>query len=185
MKICFSGKDENSSRQKFKTCNSPQPRGPVLTINDGELRWQPVVSEAGDFSVWAPLGQLSDEREVVELETATLTFRVLASETAFGRFVVAYAEITPELDTSSLMPQLQEALVDSQDLPLVDTQPISTETYSGIELRFEGEDTAAFARLITGNQRVYVVGAKQSLADAETGRCSRFLGKLSVDRYTT
>ena len=104
-----------------------------------------------------PQGQLSDEREVVELESATLTFRVLASETSFGRFVVAYADIPSDLDISSLMPEFKEALVESQDLPLVGTEPVTTETYSGTELRFVGENTTALARLLTGNQRVYVV----------------------------
>lgn len=165
---------------EIQTLQQAQPQGPVLTISDGELRWQPIVSESGGFSVWVPQGQLSDEREVVELESATLTFRVLASETSFGRFVVAYADIPSDLDISSLMPEFKEALVESQDLPLVGTEPVTTETYSGTELRFVGENTTALARLLTGNQRVYVVGVKQPLADGESDAALGFLGSFQL-----
>lgn len=152
-------------REQFETeierlqADSPPP---VLTINDGVQQWQPVVSEAGGFSVWAPLGIFSDETEDLNLAGTEVTFRLLASQVQTGRYLVAYAPVPADLSSEAALAALATAVTERVQVPLVSDRSLPEADYSPRELLFQASDRTIILHLLSGADHLYVVGVEQT-----------------------
>ena len=158
--------------------NQQQP-APLLTVNDGMVQWQPVSSEAGDFTIWAPLGVLSDETETLDTAEGTWSFHVLGSQTAVGRFVVAYANAPASANASTLL-DIQTALAAVTNFTLRSDRVQNLDNAPGREMRLEGPDKALTLRLVLANQRVYVLGTEQSLGAEFPDATNSFLNSFRL-----
>lgn len=147
---------------------------PVLTIDASLQQWQPISSRAGGFSVWAPIGVLSDATETIALDSQPLGFRVLAIQTAMGKFVVAYAD-APAIETDRLFDSVTQALIDRTSFAVKTAQPIAVDGAVGRSLTLTGRDGAISAYLLRGNDRLYLVGVRQTNGSTATEAVDRFL----------
>lgn len=153
---------------------------PVFTVNDGSQQWQPIVSEAGGFSVGAPLGTLLEESKTANIAGNSLVFQLLMSQTTMGRYLVAYADIPAGQTADQIILDLVPVVVEQIEAPLTQDQSFSTETYAGRELRFQSSETTTLMRVLTGDQRVYVVGASQTQGGEPTDTTLAFLNSFQL-----
>ena len=150
---------------------------PVLTIDASLQQWQPISSRAGGFSVWAPIGVLSDATESIALDgpnAPPLGFRVLSIQTAIGKFVVAYAD-APESETDRLLDAVTQAVIDRTSFAVKTAQPIAVDGATGRAITLMGQDGSISAYLLRGADRLYLVGVRQTNGSTAREAVDRFL----------
>lgn len=153
---------------------------PTLTIDAGTQQWQPITSEAGGFTVWAPLGILSDNSETIQLEEAVLAFRVLSSQVSTGKFVVAYAD-APDLERERLFAAVKDALVKRTAFEISRAEPITVDGNIGESLILKGADGQISTYVLLGNSRLYVVGVRQTQSNASSEAANKFLRSFHLN----
>ena len=168
----FEDGSEQFERQIQELQQSQPP--PVLTIDAGINQWQPVASQAGKFSVWAPLGILADDTETIQVGTEALKFRILSSQTSTGKFVIAYAD-APETETSQFFTAVKDALVKRTAFEISTVERVTVDGEAGESLTLFGGIEQISAYLLLGNDRIYVVGVRQSKDNASSGEATKFL----------
>lgn len=144
-------------------------------------QWQPITSQAGGFSVWAPLGVLSDDSLKVSLASVEVAFRILSSQTSIGKFVVAYAD-RPNIKTSQLLAALKDDLVQRTASTISNQQPIAINDHVGESLTLTGASGLISAYLLIGKERIYVVGVRQPEALKSSEVAQKFLTSFRVLR---
>ncbi len=147
---------------------------PVLTIDASLQQWQPITSRAGGFSVWAPIGVLSDATELIALDSQPLGFRVLSIQTAIGKFVVAYAD-APAIETDRLLDAVTQAVIDRTSFAVKTAQPIALDGATGRAITLVGQDGSIVAYVLRGVDRLYLVGVRQTNGSTATEAVDRFL----------
>jgi len=71
----------------------PENSQPILTIERGKIQWQNIIFKAGGFSIWMPVGTMTEEIKIIETEKGEIKFQVFASHPKSAIFVVAYSDI--------------------------------------------------------------------------------------------
>jgi hypothetical protein len=153
---------------------------PTLTINEGVQQWRPITSEAGGFTVWAPLGILSDNSETIQLEEAILAFRVLSSQVSTGKFVVAYAD-APDMEKEQLFAAVKDALAKRTEFEITDIESITVDGNIGESLILKGAEGQISTYVLLGNSRLYVVGVRQSQGNASSEAANKFLRSFHLN----
>lgn len=154
--------------QQIRDLQSPPP-GPVLTVTDGDQAWQPLVSEAGEFALWFPVGPVADEAQTLTLDGIDHDFRLLTSTTAVARYLVAYAEGDP-----AQLPALAAALADQIGQPPAQQRPLDM-AYPALELTFAQPNGLLVVQVAATNDKLYVVGVDQAEAPGLTAASVAFL----------
>ena len=168
----FEEGNEQFERQ-IQQLQQTQP-DPVLTIDAGILQWQPIASQTGKFSVWAPLGILADDTETIQVGNTALDFRILSSQTSAGKFVVAYADAL-DTETSQLFAAVKEALIKRTAFEISTSESITVDDNVGESLVLTGDIERISARILLGNDRIYVFGVRQAKESASSEAVNRFL----------
>ena len=150
-----------------------QPK-PVLTIDEGIEQWQPISSQAGGFSVWVPLGILSDENETVANDNASLNFRILSSQTSLGKFVVAYAD-APDGKAAQLFALIKEDLVKRTAFKISSLKKITIDNHVGESLILKSNTEVISAYVLLANKRLYVVGMEEGVRNTPSEAATKFL----------
>jgi len=153
---------------------------PALTIDAGTQQWQPITSEAGGFTVWAPLGILSDNSETIQLEKAVLAFRVLSSQVSTGKFVVAYAD-APDMEREQLFAAVKDALAKRTEFEITEIESITVDGNIGESLILKGADGQISTYILLGNSRLYVVGVRQTQDNVSSEAANRFLNSFHLN----
>ncbi|MGL4378677.1 MAG: hypothetical protein ACRCT1_19725 [Microcoleaceae cyanobacterium] len=146
--------------QKPSTQNSP-----LLTIEENSQKWQPLLIKAGGFSIWAPVGVLSQEVKTFSLPQGTLNFQVLAIQSGPSRFVAAFSQsLTPsELqEPDILLTRVGDAIKKDSPFQVKRDTTFSLNGYPGRELTLNQGNETIILRLSLINQRLYVLGVSQS-----------------------
>lgn len=169
--------------REIERLQQTQP-APIITIDADIQQWQPISSQAGGFSVWAPLGILLDDTETVSVGTADVDFRILSSQTSLGRFVVAYAD-QPDIETSELFAAIKDALVERTAFEISTIESIKVDGNIGKSLILTSDTGLISAYILLGNNRVYVVGVRQTEGNEPSEAAKRFLTSfhLSTQAY--
>lgn len=152
--------EEIRQLQKPSTQNSP-----LLTIEDNSQKWQPLLIKAGGFSIWAPVGVLSQEVKTFSLPQGTLHFQVLAIQSGPSRFVAAFSRsLTPsELqEPDILLTRVGDAIKKDSPFQVKRDTTFSLNGYPGRELTLHQGNETIILRLSLINQRLYVLGVSQS-----------------------
>ena len=147
---------------------------PILTVDVGIQQWQPIASQAGKFSVWAPLGILADDTETIQVGANALDFRILSSQTSAGKFVVAYAD-APDVKTDQLFAAVKDALVERTTFDIGAVENVAIDDGSGESLTLIGDTEQISAYVLLGNDRIYVVGVRQARENASSDAANKFL----------
>ena len=159
--------------QNIRQLQQSQPK-PVLTIDEGVEQWQPISSAAGGFSVWVPLGILSDENETVANDNASLNFRILSSRTSLGTFVVAYAN-APDGKDAQLFTLIKEDLVKRTGFKISRVKKITIDNHVGESLILTSDTGVISAYVLLANKRLYVVGMEEVVGNTPSEAATKFL----------
>jgi len=154
--------------QQVRDLQSLSP-GPVLTVSTGEQVWQALVSEAGKFTLWLPVGPIVDEAQTLTLDGIAHTFGLLTSTTATARYLVAYAEGDP-----AQLPTLATALTDQIGQPPTQQRPLER-AYPALELTFAQPEGLLVVQVAAANGRLYMVEVDQAEAPELTPASVAFL----------
>ncbi|MEM8605200.1 MAG: hypothetical protein AAGF24_15375 [Cyanobacteria bacterium P01_H01_bin.121] len=152
---------------------------PLLTVESGVQQWQPITSRAGGFSIWVPLGLLSDSTETVDLNGQDLDFRVLSSQVSTGTFVVTYAP-DPGLEPAAVFPALEAAVIERSQFEVASRQPIQLDGAPGQALVLKGDAGLIAVRMYLANERIYLVGVRQTGVAEMTPATQAFLDSFRL-----
>jgi len=136
---------------------------PVLKVDSASGNWQPITSNAGNFSIWMPPGTLTEETKDVDTAIGRLSFKVIASNLGNNRAVVAYADLPANAvaqPNDKIFSALRDRLKSRTDYSLVSDRSTSLMSYSGHELTFEGSGETITIRYYLVKGRIYLIGAK-------------------------
>lgn len=152
--------EEIRELQKPSTQNSP-----LLTIEENSQKWQPLLIKAGGFSLWAPLGVLSQEIKTLSTPQETFNFQVLAIQSGPSRFVAAFTQsLTPSQlqEPDLLLTRVGDAIKKGSPFQIKRDREFSLSGYPGRELTLNQGNETIILRLSLINQRLYVLGVSQS-----------------------
>lgn len=167
--------------QLIEELEASQP-DPKLTVDDSLQQWQPMTSQDGGFSVWVPLGILSDDSETIPVGETPLNFRILSSQVSTGKFVVAYAD-APNLPREDLFTAVKDAIVQRTGFEITRVERITVDGNSGESLILKSEAGQISTYILLGNDRLYVVGVRQTQDHASSEAVNRFLGSFHFTTY--
>ncbi len=142
-----------------------QPPASVLTVDTTTGRWQPILSKAGNFSIWMPPGTLSEETRTIDTAIGPLTFQVIASNSSNTRSVVAYSNLPQSTATKApdqILSAVGDRLKSRTNYPAVSDRSTSLKSYPGRELTFKGSNEAITIRYYLVQNRLYLIGSKYS-----------------------
>jgi hypothetical protein len=152
--------EEIRQLQKPSTENSP-----LLTLEENSQQWQPLLIKVGGFSIWAPLGVLSQEVKTLSTPQGTLNFQVLGVHSGTSRFVAAYSQsLTPsELqEPDILLTRVGDAIKKDSPFQIKRDRAFALNGYPWRELTLNQGNETIILRLSLINQRLYVLGVSQS-----------------------
>lgn len=152
--------EEIRQLEKPSTQNSP-----LLTIEENSQKWQPLLIKAGGFSLWAPLGVLSQEIKTLSTPQEIFNFQVLAIQSGASRFVAAFTQsLTPSQlqQPDVLLTRVAEAMKKDTHFEVKRDTAFSLNGYPGRELTLNQGNETIILRLSLINQRLYVLGVSQS-----------------------
>lgn len=158
---------ERQQRQKPPQEELEHP-SELLTINEGQLRWQKFIFRDGGFSLWMPQGIQSEETVVLDTVAGKLSFEVFATHPSSWRFVAAYSE---DLDPAKLgnpqafLASVRDGIVTETEFELKGDRSISLGKYPGKQLRMQDAGETITFRVYLIEQRVYVLAASQKNAE--------------------
>lgn len=159
-----------------------QPPDPVLTVDAATGRWQPILSKAGNFSIWMPPGTLSEETRTIDTAIGPLTFQVIASNSSNTRSVVAYSNLPQSTATKApdqILSAVGDRLKSRTNYPLVSDRSISLKSYPGQELTFKGANETITIRYYLVQNRLYLIGTKYS-GSTTSNMASTFLNSFQL-----
>lgn len=138
-----------------------KPTNPLLSISS--TQWIPIVLAGGNCSVLLPPGVLTEEIETLETGNGTLTFRILATQTAQERYVMAYAPLASASLKSpvTVLLAVREAVARKTDFKMQRVGALTVEGGVGEEFEFEGNGKVIRVRTYATPSHVYVLGALQ------------------------
>ncbi|MBF2096755.1 MAG: hypothetical protein IGQ88_00030 [Gloeomargaritaceae cyanobacterium C42_A2020_066] len=133
----------------------------LLSISS--TQWIPVVLTGGNCSVLLPPGDLTEEIETLATGDGTLTFRILATQTAQERYVIAYAPLasaSPKSPVTVLL-AVRDAVARRTDFPMQRVGALTLEGGVGEAFQFAGNGKVIRVRTYATSSHVYVLGAIQ------------------------
>ena len=136
----------------------------LLTINEGQLRWQKFIFRDEGFSVWMPEGIRSEETVILDTIAGKLPFEVFTSHPPSWRFVAAYSEnLDPAQlkDSQAILASVRDGIVAETKFDLMSDRSISLGQYPGKQLSMQDTDEIITFRVYLIGQRVYVLAAGQ------------------------
>ncbi len=157
--------------QQQSDSNNIEHPSQLLTIDAGQLRWQKMVFQDGNFSVWIPQGLQSSETVIIGLGDSNLSFEVLASHPQNYRFVAAYSDsLNPSQNANpeQLLEQVKEGIIKETNFTLLTDENITWQNYQGKKLTMKDEDELISFRVYLINNKVYVLAAGQNYNNQNT-----------------
>ncbi|MGK7912632.1 MAG: hypothetical protein AB4050_14325 [Synechococcus sp.] len=154
---------------------------PGFSLDGGFMSWQPAIFREGGFSVYVPMGVLTEEFETVASAEGDLEFDVFAVHSSTSRFVVAYA-VRPEeqADSAELLDTLRVAVIEATDFTVGVETETELEGQIGRELTLLDDEESITVRIILTDERVYVVGIRQLQSIESTELASTFLDSFNL-----
>lgn len=136
----------------------------LLTINNGELRWQKYIFREGGFSIWMPEAIQSNEVVVLDTDLGKISFEVFASHPQNLRYVTAYSYIldAPVLSNpEALLLAVKRGVIARTQYQLKDDREIRWEKHPGRQLSMENQGEMITFRIYVIDKRIYVLAASQ------------------------
>lgn len=148
---------QTSPEQNIKPVEHPSQ---LLTIDDGQLRWQKYLFRDGGFSVWMPQGIQSNE--VISLETTkgNIDFEVFATQPKSLRFIAAYSEPKnlPSLgNNQEILELVKKGIIAQTNFELEQEKSISFESSPGVLLEMKNNQETIYFQIYLIKEKVYVL----------------------------
>lgn len=145
-----------------------QSASPVLTIQDERgdpPSWHRFIFRNGGFTIWMPLGTITEETKFLETSSGNLEFNLFATHPPSSRFIAAYSErLNAERLESplTLLAAVRDRVLSEQTgFELKSDRPIILDNNIGKEFGLQNADETITFRVYLIENRLYVLGASQ------------------------
>jgi hypothetical protein len=151
--------------QEIQRLEQQQPSTtPILTVESAPTQWNPVLIREGGFVVWMPQGVIDQNTRTVETSQGAIAFESVSSNTASGRFLVAFSEpvdIIPD-DPEAVLERVQDRISGWQTgFGVQNAQDITFDSSPGRDFTLVNDEETIFFRLLLIEQRLYVLALSQ------------------------
>lgn len=158
-------------------------REPILTINERPVEWkQFLFSEAG-FSIWMPLGDVTESTAVLETEEGTIELQVFATNPQLSSFIVAYSDRLNRAqleNPETIFPQVQKLLSRNTEFELQGDRPLDDYPVTGREIRLKNSSETITFRIYQLHQRLYILGSTQPNSDRHFDKLFTFFNSFQL-----
>lgn len=173
--------EEGRTRSETRLPGRP-PTDPTLPVRANSDTWQPIISQAGGFSLWMPPGVLSAEDIVLDTAIGPMRFQTLATNAETSRYVAAFADLDQTQARS--LPILTRAVrgkVAASPFQLTSDRDIQLQNqYPGREITLQSQTASITIRAYLVGRRLYILGAKYPKATTPTRQANGFLNSFEV-----
>ncbi|MEM9537696.1 MAG: hypothetical protein AAGA40_18740 [Cyanobacteria bacterium P01_E01_bin.45] len=154
---------------------------PGFNLDSGFMSWQPAIFREGGFSIYVPMGVLTEELETVVTAEGDLEFDVFAVHSSTSRFVVAYANRGDEqAEQDELLDTLRVAVIEATEFEVGVEAETELEGQPGRELQLFDDEESIAVRLILTDDRIYVVGIRQLRSIESAELATTFLDSFNL-----
>ncbi|MGK7906958.1 MAG: hypothetical protein AB4040_06970 [Synechococcus sp.] len=176
----FFEESQASLDEEIASFNQERP-APGFGLDSGFMAWQPAVFRRGGFSVYVPMGVMTEELERIETAAGELEFDVFAVHSATTRFVVAYADRPAgDSDNAQLLDTLRDAAIEETEFNLRLETDTEVEGTPGRELQMLDSEESIAARIFVAEDRVYYVGVRQLKSIESNSLAATFLNSFNL-----
>lgn len=168
--------------QEIQRFQQQEPK-PTLSVETATLKWQPVISKAGGFAVWMPLGTMTTETRTLKTKLHTLNFQVTASNLPSSRFVAAYANHPGSesmKNSEAILEATKAAIVNKTGFKVKSDRPLSLNAYPGRELTLQNANETIIFRIYLGRQRLYILASSQQDNESLSQEVTTFLNSFQL-----
>lgn len=133
----------------------------LLTIDDGELKWQKYLFRDANFSVWMPQGTHMNESINVETKSGQIDFEVFATQPKSSRFIAAYSEdqnLTELGDEKQILSFIKQNILDRTNFKLQQEKNITFESNQGISLEMKNDQETIYFQIYVIDEKAYILG---------------------------
>ena len=137
----------------------------VLTIEAGPVQWQSMIFEEAGFTIWMPVGTMTEETEVIVTETGNINFHVCATHPESARFVVAYSDLLDSQQLANrekILTDVQNQIVNVTDFQINQQNSYNFGDYPGREFSMKNEIETIKFRVYLIDKRLYIIGASKT-----------------------
>jgi glucose/arabinose dehydrogenase len=132
----------------------------LLTIDDGQLRWQKYLFRDGGFSVWMPQGIQSNEIVTLETKAGLVDFEVFATHPQSLRFIAAYSEdkdLSELGNEQEILEAIKNGIITKTNFELKQEKPTTFDSILGLSLEMQNEQETIYFQIYLVDQKVYVL----------------------------
>ncbi len=182
----FFERGQEQFETEIERLQQQQPESiPILEIDSidiDSLRWSPVLLREGDATIWMPYGIVSEDTETVESVDGSIEFEIVSSNSAIGRFVVAFS---PQVDSfasaepNELLDRVRTRIIGNQTgFGAMGDRIITFNDYPGREFILKNDEEAIAFRVLLVGDRLYVMAVSQSIDSEHQEAISTFFNSF-------
>jgi hypothetical protein len=148
---------QNTAQQNQQQVEHPSQ---LLTIDDGQLRWQKYLFRDGGFSVWMPQGIQSNEIVTLETKAGSVDFEVFATHPKSLRFIAAYSEdkdLSELGNNQEILKAIKNGIITKTNFELKQEKPITFDSIPGLLLEMQDGQETIFFQIYLVDQKIYVL----------------------------
>ncbi|MGB3512344.1 MAG: hypothetical protein WBA93_24525 [Microcoleaceae cyanobacterium] len=169
---------------RFKEAQNLQP---ILTIEAGTIQWQSIIFEEGDFRIWMPAGTITEAKEVIEIDTGNIKFKVFATHPESARFVLAYSDLLDGKNLGNqekIITKLRDKIVNVTDFKINQDRPYNLGNYPGQEFSLKNDRETIKFRIYLIDKRLYIIGASEIEKNNQIpGAVETFLDSFQLQKH--
>lgn len=156
----------------------PSASIPILDFKVESPQWSAVLLQNGTSAVWMPQGIISNETQTVESSDGQIDFRIIASTSALGRFVVAFSgkeDAFAKADPNLLLNRVRTRIIgDQKAFGAVGDRNLTVNNLPGREFTLKNAEEVITYRVLLAQDRLYVLAVSQSSDSKQQGAIKTF-----------
>lgn len=160
---------------------------PVLTIEAGTIQWQSIIFQEGAFTIWMPAGKITEEKEVIQIETGNIKFKVFATHPESARFVLAYSDLLDRKtlkNEEKIITKIRDQIVNVREFQINQDRPYNFGNYSGQEFALKNDRETIKFRIYLIDKRLYIIGASEIETNNQIpGAVKTFLDSFQLQKH--
>lgn len=158
--------------REIERLESP-PIDPSFTINERALpsEWKEFLFSEAGFSIWMPLGNVTESTEILETTAGTIELKVFATNPQLSRFIVAYSDPLhrSQLENPETIFDRVRKLMSGKntEFELLSDRPLELDNYpvNGRELSLKNSHETIAFRIYLLHKRLYILASTRPNAD--------------------
>jgi hypothetical protein len=132
----------------------------LLTIDDGQLRWEKYLFRDAGFSVWMPQGIQSNETVSLETKAGDLDFEVFTTNPKSMRFIVAFSKdqnLSQLGNDQEILQAIKNGIIQKTNFQLKQEKSNTFDSIPGLLLEMQNDQETISFQIYLVNQKVYVL----------------------------